>query len=96
MTSCDRVYARQPAYPLSAASARARTASTAGWVAEYYPTLSQEEVGEDLRVRLTARDDAWLARLVLGCGGHAVLEAPQPAVDAVRARALAALSGYPA
>ncbi|QFQ30187.2 WYL domain-containing protein [Janibacter melonis] len=68
----------------------------ARWVAEYYPTLSQEEVGEDLRVRLTARDDAWLARLVLGCGGHAVLEAPQPAVDAVRARALAALSGYPA
>ncbi|WP_201466944.1 helix-turn-helix transcriptional regulator [Janibacter melonis] len=66
----------------------------ARWVAEYYPTLSQEEVGEDLRVRLTARDDAWLARLVLGCGGHAVLEAPQPAVDAVMARAHAALSGY--
>ncbi|MCM3554573.1 WYL domain-containing protein [Janibacter melonis] len=67
----------------------------ARWVAEYYPTLSQEQVGEDLRVRLTARDDAWLARLVLGCGGEAVLEGPAAAVEAVMARAQSARGGYP-
>lgn len=66
----------------------------ARWVAEYFPVLDREETGDDLRVRLTARDDAWLAQLVLRCGGEAVLEAPEGAVDAVRARAQQALSRY--
>lgn len=66
----------------------------ARWVAEYYPVLEREDVGEDLRVRLSARDDAWLAQLVLRCGGEAVVEAPKSAVEAVRARARQALSGY--
>ena len=66
----------------------------ARWVAEYFPVLGREEAGADLRVRLTARDDAWLARLVLRCGGDAVVEGPQSAVDAVRSRAQQALSGY--
>ena len=66
----------------------------ARWVAEYFPVLDQEQVDDDLRVRLTARDDAWLAQLVLRCGGEAVVEAPARAVDAVRARARQALSGY--
>ena len=66
----------------------------ARWVAEYCPVIEREEAGADLRVRLTARDDAWLARLVLRCGGDAVVEAPEHAVEAVRAQAHQALSAY--
>lgn len=66
----------------------------ARWVAEYYPVVERVDAGEDLRVRLSARDDAWLAQLVLRCGGEAVVEAPESAVEAVRARARQALSGY--
>jgi proteasome accessory factor C len=67
----------------------------ARWVAEYYPTEAQEELGDGrLRVRLRFSDPGWLQRLVLRLGGNATLQEPDEVAAAVRARAEAALAQY--
>ena len=67
----------------------------ARWVAEYYPTEGQEELGNGrLRVRLRFSDPGWLQRLVLRLGGNATLQEPDDVAAAVRARAEAALAQY--
>ena len=67
----------------------------ARWVAEYYPTEGQEELGNGrLRVRLRFSDPGWLQRLVLRLGGNATLQQPDDVAAAVRARAEAALAQY--
>lgn len=76
--------------------ATVRLTPRARWVAEYYPVLAAEEDGTDLVVTLTARDQAWLTRLVLSCGGGAVVEGPPEAVEAVMAAAQEALGADPA
>jgi proteasome accessory factor C len=67
----------------------------ARWVAEYYPTEAQEELGEGrLRVQLRFSDPKWLQRLVLRLGGTATLQEPDDVAGTVRARAEAALAQY--
>ncbi|GAA3614978.1 WYL domain-containing protein [Marihabitans asiaticum] len=71
-----------------------RLRPAARWVAEYYPVQELREDGEDLVVTLAARDEDWLARLVLRGGGEIGIEAPASAAEAVMARAQAALGEY--
>jgi proteasome accessory factor C len=67
----------------------------ARWVADYHPVESVAERGDGgVVVRLRARDDAWVRRLVLGLAGHGrVTDPPDVAAD-VRAAAAQTLAGY--
>lgn len=70
----------------------------ARWIGEYYRVDSSEELpGGRARVRLRYDNDAWLVRLVLGCGGEAVVEEPAEVAAEIRRRAEAALrrAGHP-
>lgn len=72
-----------------------RLQPAARWVAEYYPVESTEELGEGaLRVRLRVGDQAWLVRLLLRLGVHAVVEEPSEMSRDVRLAAAAALGNY--
>ena len=70
-------------------------APPAHWVADYYPC---EEVAErddgGVVVRMRARDDAWVRRLVLGLAGFARVTDPCELAADVRDAASAALAGY--
>jgi proteasome accessory factor C len=68
---------------------------SAGWVAEYYPTESVEDLGDGTQVVvLRARDEAWVRRLVLSLGDGARVLEPASLTESVRDAAQAALSGY--
>ena len=75
--------------------ARLRVAPEARWVTEYYPV---EEVTEEpdgsLTVALRVGDPAWLVRLALRLGGHAVVLEPEELATAVRRSAQEALRAY--
>ena len=70
-------------------------AAAARWVADYYPTEEQVELGDGrLRVTLRFRDEQWLQRLVLRLGGAACIVEPAEVAEAVRTRAREALANY--
>ncbi|WP_148572396.1 helix-turn-helix transcriptional regulator [Nocardioides caldifontis] len=75
--------------------ARLRVAPQARWVTEYFPV---EEVAEEpdgsLLVSLRVGNPAWLVRLALRLGGHAVVVEPEELAEAVRRSAEEALSNY--
>lgn len=65
----------------------------ARWVAEYYPCEELAELdGGRLRIRMRYGDESWMARLVLGLGGAAMVETPAALAEAVRQRAVDALT----
>lgn len=67
----------------------------AGWVADYYPCESvQEQPDGTTVVALRTPDTAWVERLALRLGGRAVVLGPEELIEAVRARARAALAAY--
>ena len=67
----------------------------ARWVSEYYETTRRQE-GQDGRLEVTmpVKDLQWLAKLVLGLGGEAVVLEPRELSDMVREQARATLSLY--
>jgi proteasome accessory factor C len=68
-------------------------AEDARWVAEYYPVDELTELdGGRARVRMRYSDSSWMARLVLGLGGDALIEEPAELVEEVRSRADAGLA----
>lgn len=66
----------------------------AHWVADYYPVRSSslDAATGRLTITLPSGDEQFLTRLVLRLGGQARVVAPEALVDAVRARAQAALA----
>lgn len=67
----------------------------ARWVADYYPVLDTEEIGEErLEVRLRVGDPQWLVRLALRLAPQLEVVEPAGLRDAVIERARAALSLY--
>ena len=74
---------------------RLALAPAAGWVAEYYPTDSVQDLGEGrLVVTLRARDEAWVRRLVLSLGASARVLEPTALAERLREDARSALSAY--
>lgn len=64
----------------------------ARWVSEYYPVEDVQELeGGRLRIRMRYADTAWMARLVLGLGGGAIVEQPLALREMVCSRARQAL-----
>ena len=67
----------------------------AGWVADYYPVESVQELpGDRRRVRVRTADPRWLRRLVLRLGGAARITDPRELADDVRLTAERALRAY--
>lgn len=71
-----------------------RLGPRARWVADYYPTESVADDGDDLVVALRTPDTAWVRRLVLRLGGTARVLEPAGLAAEVDAAARAALSAY--
>jgi proteasome accessory factor C len=71
-----------------------RLAPRGRWVADYYPTESVVEEGDDLVVALRTPDTAWVRRLVLRLGGAARVVEPTALAAEVEESARAALSSY--
>jgi proteasome accessory factor C len=68
-------------------------APDARWVSEYYSCEELDELdGGRLRVVMRYTDESWMARLVLGLGGDAVVEEPAELASTVRERAEQALA----
>lgn len=67
----------------------------ARWVSDYYPVESVVDEGETRTITLRTADTAWLERLVLRLGGHAVLVSPQDLRERIATRAHAALDSHP-
>lgn len=63
----------------------------ARWVSDYYPVESVRDEGDSRTITLRTADTAWLERLVLRMGGHAVVLSPQDLSERIAARAHAAL-----
>lgn len=62
------------------------------WIAEYYPVEELTELAAGrARVSMRYSDESWMARLVLGLGGDAVVEGPEELIELVRSRADAGL-----
>jgi proteasome accessory factor C len=77
------------------AVAQLRLSPDARWVAEYYPMEESAELDDGhLRVWMRYADESWMVRLLLGLGGDAVVEAPEPLAHALRERAEGALARY--
>jgi proteasome accessory factor C len=75
--------------------ARLRVAPQARWVTEYFPVEEvDEEADGSLTVALRVGNPAWLVRLALRLGGHAVVLEPEELAEAVRHSAEEALRGY--
>ncbi len=69
----------------------------AAWVAEYYPTETVSPARDGHLVSsFRVTDPAWLRRLLLRLGGHAVVLAPAGAGDPAADSAREALAGYAA
>lgn len=66
----------------------------ARWVADYHPVERAEETPEGLRVQLRVDDPAWLVRLMLRLGGHAVLLEPDEVARQVHEAARRARAHY--
>lgn len=70
----------------------------ATWVADYYPTESDEEVpaeaGGGRLITLRTGDTGWLRRLILQLGGRGIITSPADVADEVGASALRALTAY--
>ncbi|MGQ0777140.1 MAG: helix-turn-helix transcriptional regulator [Pseudonocardiales bacterium] len=67
-------------------------APEARWVGEYYPVEQLTEVaGGTATVRMRYGDTGWMVRLVLGLGGHVVVQEPPELAAAVSERARAAV-----
>jgi proteasome accessory factor C len=67
----------------------------AGWVADYYPNESVEELGRGrLRVRLRTWDTRWIRRLALRLGGSGRVIDPPELADDIHEEAAAALAAY--
>lgn len=64
----------------------------ARWISDYYPVESVTDEGSTRTVTLRTADTAWLERLVLRMGGHAVVVSPQDLSERIAARASAALA----
>jgi proteasome accessory factor C len=65
------------------------------WVADYYPTESARQDGDDMEISLRVSEPAWVHGLVLGSGGEATVLSPGWLADAIKAEAAAALALYP-
>ncbi|EAP99085.1 hypothetical protein JNB_02915 [Janibacter sp. HTCC2649] len=62
------------------------------WVSDYYPVESSWDAKDGSRtITLRTADTAWIERLVLRMGGHAVVVAPEDLSERIAARAHAAL-----
>ena len=63
------------------------------WVSDYYPVESSSDAADGSRtITLRTADTAWIERLVLRMGGHAVVVSPQDLSERIAARAHAALA----
>lgn len=72
-----------------------RLAPGARWLAEYYPTESEDEGPEGaLDVTLLVADPRWLVQLVLGAAPDVAVVEPASYAEKVAAAARAALEGY--
>ncbi len=73
------------------------TDRSAGWIVEYYPTQSVEELGEGRRrVTLRVSDPSWVRRLAWRMGGHLTVVAPADLAASVTSGAETALAAYAA
>ncbi|KGN38677.1 helix-turn-helix transcriptional regulator [Knoellia subterranea] len=62
------------------------------WVSDYYPVESATDAEDGSRtITLRTADTAWIERLVLRMGGHAVVLSPQDLSERIVSRAMAAL-----
>lgn len=72
------------------------TEPAAGWVGDYYPAETVEDLGEGRRrIVLRAADPTWIARLVWRLGGTVHIESPASLAERVHDGAAAALAAYP-
>lgn len=63
------------------------------WVSDYYPVESSVDAADGSRtITLRTADTAWIERLVLRMGGHAVVVSPEDLSERIAARAHAALA----
>lgn len=63
------------------------------WVSDYYPVESIQDTQDGSRtITLRTADTAWIERLVLQLGGHAVVLEPSDLTERIAARAHAALA----
>ena len=69
-------------------------ARRARWIAEYYPTLTVEDLGQQVRVTFPVASQAWAVSLVLRLGDDVVAVSDPGVAAAVRAQAAAALALY--
>ena len=71
------------------------TDRSGGWIVDYYPTQTVEELGEGRRrVTLRVSDPSWVRRLAWRMGGHLRVLRPADLAESVTAGALAALAAY--
>ncbi len=71
------------------------TDRSGGWIVDYYPTESVEELGEGRRrVTLRVSDPAWVRRMTWRMGGHLSVIEPAGLAASVAAGAKAALAAY--
>lgn len=66
----------------------------AGWIAEYYPTVSVKDLGDTLEVTFPVASQAWAVALLLRLGDEVITVSDDGVADAVRARARLALAAY--
>ena len=71
-------------------------APAAKWIAEYYPTTSVEDMGDRVAVTFPIASRDWAVSLILRLGGAVLEVSDEQVAEAARARAKAALAGYPA
>ncbi|MFC7492343.1 MULTISPECIES: helix-turn-helix transcriptional regulator [unclassified Knoellia] len=63
------------------------------WVSDYYPVETSEDAEDGSRtITLRTADTAWIERLVLQLGGHAIVLSPEDLSERIAARAQAALA----
>ena len=71
------------------------TDRSAGWIVDYYPTQTVEELGDGRRrVTLRVSDLSWVRRMAWRMGGHLRVMSPPDLAESVTAGALAALAAY--
>ncbi len=71
------------------------TDRSAGWIVDYYPTESVQELGDGhRRVTLRVSDPAWVRRLAWRMGGHLRVVSPASLLAEVSAGAREALGAY--